>query len=75
MQTSHFEQSQHRPAPRRRRFGPSPQDFVRPADRVPREPSAAPALSSILVGIGFFFLAIWALPDLSAWVSSWGICR
>jgi hypothetical protein len=75
MQSSHLEQSQHRPAPRRRRFEPSAQDFIHPADRVPRELSAAPALSSILVGVGFFFLVLWALPDLAARFSSWGVCR
>lgn len=50
-------------------------DYARPRDRVPREPSAAPALPSLFIGVAAFCLFLYALPDLAVWFSTWGICR
>lgn len=47
-------------------------DYIRPAGRVPPEPSTVPLW---LIGAAFLALAVWAMPDLVAWISSWGICR
>ena len=52
-------------------------DFQRPADRLEpltthRQPGAAPTLGWLVFGVAMTFLAAWALPDLIAWVHSWG---
>lgn len=47
-------------------------DFFTAADRLAPHRGAAPTLGWLVFGVAMTFLAAWALPDLIAWVHTWG---